>query len=116
MFHHLTLIRLRPDSPSGAVVRALEAARELERAIPSVLAMSCGEALAADGHEWQMAFEFSFDDPGGFERFASHQAHETFVQQHVHPYLESIVSVDYYDRPLSHAEAFAPPAVSKTIS
>lgn len=97
MFHHVTLIRFRPDSPPDATAGALDAARDLEQAIPSVLAMRCGEAVRAEAHSWQMAFEFSFADRAGFDAFVSHEEHEAFIHRHIHPHLEEVVSVDDAD-------------------
>lgn len=111
MYHHLTLIRLRAGAPAQAVRDALLAARELEREVPAVIAMSCGEALPDPAHDWQLAFAFTFADRAGFEAFASHPAHERLVHDHIQPQQQSIVSVDYEDgsgTPANTAVASAP--------
>lgn len=105
MFHHVTLIRFRPDSPRDAIPATLETARAFEGSIPSVVSMSCGPVEDPDQHGWDMAFEFAFDDVQGFRAFAAHAEHVDFVERHVHPYADVVMSVDYTDP----SAAAAPP-------
>jgi hypothetical protein len=97
VFHHLTLIRLKADAPAQAHADAIAAARALDGQIQSIVSMSCGPAIRNGRHDWDLAFEFAFPDPAGFEAFAANRAHDEFVARHVHPYAEVVMSVDYDD-------------------
>jgi stress responsive alpha/beta barrel protein len=59
--------------------------------------MSCGRAIRNGSRDWDLAFEFGFTDPAGFEAFAAHRAHDEFVERHVHSYADVVMSVDYDD-------------------
>jgi Stress responsive A/B Barrel Domain len=97
VFHHVTLIRLDGDAPSQAHSGAIVAARALDEQIQSIVSMSCGPAIRNGSHDWDLAFEFAFSDAAGFEAFAAHRAHDAFVERHVHPYADVVMSVDYDD-------------------
>jgi Stress responsive A/B Barrel Domain len=97
VFHHLTLIRLKADAPARAHADAIVAARALDEQIQSIVSMSCGPAIRNGGHDWDLAFEFGFTDPAGFDAFAAHPAHDEFVARQVHPFAEVVMSVDYDD-------------------
>lgn len=98
MFHHLTLIRFDRDAPRDAYADAIVAARTLDALIPSIVSMSCGPTVANGHHDWHLAFQFAFEDPQGFEAFATHHAHDEFVERYVHPHAEVVMSVDYDDQ------------------
>jgi hypothetical protein len=97
VFRHLTLIRLNGDAPREAYGGAIIAARALDEQIPSIVSMSCGPAVANGRHDWHLAFEFAFEDVAGFQAFATHRAHDEFVERRVHPYAQVVMSVDYDD-------------------
>jgi hypothetical protein len=96
MFRHLTLMRFHAGR-AAEIAAAIEAGRRLADEIPTIRSMSCGPARASDMHDFDLAFELAFDDRTGYEAFAAHEAHERYVERHVHDNLDHITSVDYDD-------------------
>src|SRR5262245_35717599 len=97
MFHHVTLIRFRDDAPAAALHAALTQARELPGRIAQIRSMSCGPAEAAPAHDYDLAYEFAFDDEADFTGFAAHAAHAEFVEHVIHPWADQVTSIDYED-------------------
>ena len=90
----IILANPRTDVPQERLAEVVEAGRPLLTAIPGVLAMSFGVALAADApYRWYVRIRFR--DAQALQTYETHPNHTNFGTQQWLPVIADQVVVDY---------------------
>ena len=95
MLRHVVLMRWK-EGTSDAQKRAVrEGLAALPAAIPEIRSYRFGDDAALAEGNFDFAVVADFDDVTGFRTYASHDAHQKLIAEHIRPILRDRAAVQY---------------------
>ena len=95
MLRHVVLMRWK-EGTSDAQKRAVrEGLAALPAAIPEIRSYRFGDDAALAEGNFDFAVVADFDDATDFQTYASHDAHQKLITEHIRPILRDRVAVQY---------------------
>lgn len=95
MIVHMVLFQWKEEASPEAITSVLEELRDLKKAIPGIIELSCGENFSARSQGFQNGLLVQFQDRTALEAYIPHPAHQAVVQNLIKPILKDIIVLDY---------------------
>jgi len=94
MVYHSVLFKFKPETPRTTTDAFIQAAKELNDKIKSILYLHVGYNFATRSKGFEVMLASAFSSKEKLEEYQKHAAHVAFVETHVKPHVEEIIAGD----------------------
>jgi|GEM_PF-559046 len=92
---HMVLFQFKADASTEQVTRLMNSISQLNKTIPGVLLVSCGQNYSERSKGYTHGVVMHFADNAALKNFYVHPAHQQLIREQIKPILADMIVVDY---------------------
>ncbi len=95
MLRHVVLMRWKPETSDAQKQAVREGLAALPAAIPEIRSYQFGDDAAIVKGNFEFAIVADFENEPDFQTYATHDAHQKLIAEHIRPILQDRAAVQY---------------------
>lgn len=92
---HTVLFQFKADASAEQVARLLNNISRLNKTIPGILQVSCGQNFSERSKGYTHGVVMTFANEAALKSFYVHPEHQRLIREHIKPILADMIVVDY---------------------